>query len=139
MGSILCATRGGEESIHTEEAAIEQAAAAGDVLIFFYVVDVEFLAQAQYTLRSDIVHEELQEMAELLMTLAVERAQDRGVKATSLIRHGVFLDELVIAAAEVGAEQVILGRPHDADDAERLAETAERLSSETGIRFVILP
>lgn len=139
MGSILCATRGGEESIQTEQAAIRQAAASGDVLIFFYVVDVEFLARAQYTLRSDIVHEELAEMAEFLMTMAVERAQEQGVKATSLIRHGVFLDELVIAAAEVGAEQVILGRPHDADEAERLAETAERLSKDTGIPFTILP
>src|SRR5262245_11656666 len=123
MGTILCATRGGEESARTEEIAVKKAAASGDLLVFFYVVDVEFLAHAKYRLRSDVVHEELQEMAEFLMAVALERAQKKHVKATALIRHGQFVDELVTAAAEVGATLVILGRPAGDDEAESLAKT----------------
>ncbi len=139
MGPILCATRGGEDSIRTEEAAIGLAAEGGCDLIFFYVVDVEFMSRASYTLRSDVVHEELQEMAEFLMAMAVERAHKKHIKATSIIRHGAFIEALVIAAAEVGATRVILGRPRDDEDAAQLAETIERLAAETGILFTILP
>jgi hypothetical protein len=139
MSPILCATRGGEESILTEEAAIRKAAAGGDALIFFYVVDVEFMSHASYTLRSDVVHEELQEMAEFLMAMAVERAHRKHVKASSLIRHGVFIEELAAAATEVDAALVILGRPRDDEEAAHMAETVERLAAETGIPFSILP
>lgn len=139
MGTILCATRGGEGSIHTEEAAIKKAADGGDALVFFYVVDVEFMSHAKYTLRSDVVHEELEEMAEFLMAMAVERAIKRHVKATTLIRHGNFIEELVIAAAEVGATLVMLGRPNNDDEADELAAKTEELTDQTGIPFIIVP
>lgn len=138
MGTILCATRGGEESKRTEAAAVKKAAANGDLLVFFYVVDVEFLSHTKHAMRSDVVHEELQEMAEFLMAMAVDRAEAKHVKATALIRHGDFIEELVIAAAEVGATLVILGRPHD-DEAARLEQLAARLTEQTGIPFAILP
>ena len=139
MGTILCATRGGEESNRTEEAAIEKAASGGDMLIFFYVVDVEFLAYAKYTLRSDVVHGELQGMAEFLLAMAVERAHKKHVKATALIRHGNFIEELVKAASEVGTTLVAMGRPDDEEAANALAAKIEELSLRTGIPFVILP
>lgn len=139
MGTILCATRGGEESVRTEAAAIEQAAAGGDEIVFFYVVNVEFLAHAKYTLRSDVVHEELGEMAEFLMAMAVERAHRKHVKARPLIRHGDFAEELVKAAVEVGASLVVLGRPGDDEAGEHLEALVEQLTRETGIPFSIRP
>jgi Universal stress protein family len=144
MGIILCATRGGEASILTQEAAIKQAAAEGDEIVFFFVVDVEFLAHAKFTLRSDIVHEELQEMAEFLMAIAVERAKKKHVKARALIRHGSFWEELTQAMTEVGASQVVLGQPGEDEDKAtfkkaHLEETAARLAKQTGVPFSILP
>lgn len=142
MGTILCATRGGDASIRTQEAAIKRAAAEGREIVFFYVVDVEFLANAAYALRSDVVHEELEEMAEFLMTMAVERAEKKKVAARSLIRHGNFAEELAAAAREIGAALVVLGRPGDDEAAFRLAhleEMAAQLREQTGIPCVILP
>jgi nucleotide-binding universal stress UspA family protein len=139
MGTILCATRGGEASVLTEEAAIRLAAAGGDEIIFFYVVDVEFMAHAKYTLRSDVVHEELQEMAEFLMAMAIERAQRKHVKARALVRHGVYVEELISAAAEVGASRIVLGRPAEEEGLARLEELAQRVAEETGIPVSILP
>src|SRR5690606_39818957 len=64
MGKILCATRGGEAAIETQEAAIRRAIDQNDELIFFYVVDIEFLVHAAYALRSDIVEEEIDKRSE---------------------------------------------------------------------------
>jgi nucleotide-binding universal stress UspA family protein len=142
MGTILCATRGGEASIQTQDAAIRLAASGGDDIVFFFVVDVEFMAYAQYTLRSDVVHEQLQEMAEFLMAIAVERAGKKNVSARALIRHGAFVEELVGAANEVSATLVVLGRPDDDKAAFKLAhlqEVAAQLAKQTGIPCVILP
>ena len=139
MGTILCATRGGEASVLTEEAAIKQAAAGGDEIVFFYVVDVEFMTHAKYTLRSDLVHEELQEMAEFLMAMAVERAQKKHVKARALVRHGDFVEELAQAVAEVDASLVVLGHPSDDEGLARLEELVDHLAEQTGVPVCILP
>ena len=43
MGKILCATRGGEDSQRTQQAAIALAQERGDELVFLYVADASFL------------------------------------------------------------------------------------------------
>lgn len=141
MGKILCATRGGEASTRTQDAAIGKARETGDELIFIYIYDVEFLALAKYALRSDVVAKELDRMAEFLMTMAVERATERGVDARYTIRQGAFAEELAAAAQEEQATLVILGCPDEENvfEIEHLRELTERLQAETGIPFCILP
>lgn len=141
MGKILCATRGGEASIQTQDAAISKARETGDELIFLYIYDVEFLALAKYALRSDVVTEELDRMAEFLMTMAVERAIEQGVTARYIIRQGTFAEELAAAAKDEQATLVILGHPEEENvfEIEQLRELVKRLLAETGIPFCILP
>ena len=142
MGKILCATRGGENSIRTQDAAIAKASETGDELVFLYIYDVEFLARAKYTLRSDVVLEELDRMAEFLMTMAIERANKQGVQTRSIIRQGEFDAELVSAVNEEAATLVVLGRPAKEEsrfELENLQELAARLQQETGVQFCILP
>jgi nucleotide-binding universal stress UspA family protein len=142
MGKILCATRGGEASVQTQMAAISRAKESGDDLEFFYAVDLEFLAQADYALRSDIVEEEMGHMAEFLMVMAVERAEEQGVKATYVIRNGNFAEEIASAAKEEAATLVVVGRPADEDnqfDLGNLKEMLADLQRQTGVPFVILP
>ena len=43
MKKILCATRGGEASLRTQDAVIAMAQETGATILFLYVVDVEFL------------------------------------------------------------------------------------------------
>lgn len=142
MGKILCATRGGEASLRTQEAAIHRASESGDELVFFFAFDMEFMAYANYALRSDVVSDEMEKMAEFLMTMAVERAEQQGVSARYLIRHGRFAEALAAAALEEKATLVVLGRPGDEESQFELAhlqELAEALQKETGIPFCILP
>ncbi|OGT28475.1 MAG: hypothetical protein A2Z17_03655 [Gammaproteobacteria bacterium RBG_16_66_13] len=142
MGVILCATRGGEASLETQDAAIALAKQAGDELIFIYVYDVEFLTHANYALREDLVADELNRMAEFLMTMAVDRAEAQGLSSRSVVREGEFRAELLSALQEERARLLILGRPGEDDGRfalEHLSELARRLQEESGIPVRILP
>jgi len=142
VGKILCATRGGEESQRTQEAAIELAKAAGDKLVFLFIFDMEFMKHANYAMRSEVVEEELEQMARFLMTMAVERAEQQGIPARFLIREGSFATELAAAAIEEKATLVVLGYPGEEGNKfalSHLRELADRLQADTGIPFRILP
>ena len=142
MGVILCATRGGEASLESQDAAIALAKQAGDELIFIYVYDVEFLTHANYALREDLVADELNRMAEFLMTMAVDRAKAQGLSSRSVIREGEFRAELLSALQDEKARLLILGRPGEDDGhfaLEHLSELARRLQEESGIPVRILP
>lgn len=140
MGKILCATRGGPAAVEAQEAAIERAIQQGDDLIFFYVVNVDFLSKAHYVLRSDVVTEQMDHMAEFLMTMAVERAEARGKAATYIVRHGVFADELEDTVREEGITLVVLGRPAHEESIFRLESLhrfAGKIAAETGVEVWI--
>lgn len=136
MGKILCATRGGEAAIENQKAAIERAKNTNSDLIFFYVVDVEFMAHADYAIRSDVVTGEMDKMAEFLMLMAVERAEKRGIPATYIVRHGVFSEELKDTVVEEGITLVVLGRPRGDESAfalSGLTALAKNITAQTGV------
>ena len=136
MGKILCSTRGGDASVRTQVAAIRRAKEHGDELVFFYAFDMEFLAQADFVVRSDVVSEEMTKMADFLMAMAVERAAKEDVKARYIIRHGRFAEELKAAIEEEAATLVVLGRPADdksAFEPRGLKELARSVKAETGV------
>ena len=140
MGKILCATRGGEASIRTQKAAIERAKKNNDELIFFYVVNVDFLAQADYALRPDVVTKEMDKMADFLLAMAVERAEKGGVAARYVMGHGNFVEQLKEAIEAEEISLVILGRPGEdgsAFELEGLQRLAEAVQAETGVEFLI--
>lgn len=140
MGKILCATRGGEESIQTQSYAIKRAQESGDELIFIYIFDLDFLIHAA-TGRHEVIEEEMINMAEFLMTMAVERAEKAGVESRYLIRRGRLATELAAAAVEVEATVVILGRPAEQSlfRMSGLETLIESLSDKTGIAFILRP
>ncbi len=140
MGKILCATRGGEAAVRNQMAAIRRARESGDDLIFFYVVNVEFLAHAEYALRSDVITREMDKMAEFLLVMAVERAEEEGIKADYLIRHGRFAEELEAVVREEGITLVVLGRPEGEGSAfgiSGLRLLAEKIQKDTGVEVWI--
>jgi nucleotide-binding universal stress UspA family protein len=110
MSLVLCATRGGEGSIPTQEKAIDLAKEKGLTLAFLYVADSSFLNKTAAAVVID-VDEELMNMGEFLLTMAVERAAEKGVKADSVIRSGIIRDVLPEVSRELGATMIVLGRP----------------------------
>jgi nucleotide-binding universal stress UspA family protein len=110
MGRILCATRGGEDSQHTQQAAIALAKERDDELVFIYVADTSFLSQIAAPVLVD-VEAELDQMGRFQLAIAQEQAAEQGVNAQVTIRHGRLRTELILAARDLRATLIILGRP----------------------------
>jgi nucleotide-binding universal stress UspA family protein len=141
MGKILCATRGGEDSYRTQDAAIALAQERGDELLFLYVVDIRFLDKTARAVRPDVVTAEMEKMGEFLLVMAQERAQKQDVAASYVSRHGDLRRELKAAAREEMVDLVVLGQPAGAESAFALADLeafAAEIEAETGVETRII-
>jgi nucleotide-binding universal stress UspA family protein len=140
MGIILCATRGGEASYRTQDAAIALAKDQGDELCFLYVVNLQFLDKTAAPIVVD-VEGEMVKMGEFLLVMAQERAAAQGVTAQTTVRQGQIRDEMAAAARELGASLIVLGRPAGPTahfDEKAIQAFAEGLQTETGVEVRIL-
>jgi hypothetical protein len=135
MGKILCATRGGEASYRTQDAAIALAQERGDELLFLFVADIGFLNKTGRAVRPDVVTTELENMGRFLLLMAQERAQKQNVRASYIVRHGSFRDELKDAALQPDVTMVVLGKPVGEESAfvpASLEAFAKEVETETG-------
>lgn len=139
MGKILCATRGGEQSYRTQDAAIALAKERGDTLLFLYVVDLHFLDRIAGAGVVD-TEQELTKMGRFLLLMAKERAAGRDVEAETTIREGRLREELKNAAREERPSLVVLGRPGEESVFELadLQAFAAGIEKETGVETRII-
>jgi nucleotide-binding universal stress UspA family protein len=140
MAKILCATRGGEASYKAQDAAINLAQEFEAQVLFLFVVDTKFLDSSASVVRRDTVAKELEQMGEFLLLMAVERARQKGVQSSYLIRHGGFRRELLAVAADPDVVALVLGEPSGAESffsMEALDEFAHKVKEETNTRVYI--
>lgn len=130
MGSIVCATRGGEGSRAAQLAAIERAKATDKPLIFLYVVDPHSLDDEVDESLRDALLAELNWMGETLLRIAQKRADAAYLGTEVRIRRGSVREEIVRFVKDAKADTLVLGAPRGTtanvfgDDAiERLAES----------------
>ena len=140
MGKILCATRGGEASLHAQNAAIALAKERGDELVFLYIIDLKFLDKTAAPIMVD-VENELAQLGNFLLLVAKERASEEVIKTNALCRRGSVRAEIKKTAQEIGATLVLLGRPEDGSSAFQLSNLqtfADEIMAETGIEVRIV-
>jgi len=140
MGKILCATRGGEASYHTQDKVIALAKERGDELLFLFVVDTHFLDKTAAPIVVDVGND-IAGMGEFLLLMAKERAAMENVEAATTIREGEVLEELQKAALEEEVSLVVLGRPMGEESVFKLDELerlAQQIEADTGIKVQIL-
>ena len=141
MGRILCATRGGEVSIRTQEEAIRLAKERSCELLFLYVVDTSFLDKTAAPVVVDMSGE-MERMGDFLLAMAQERAKEQGVEAKILHRRGNIREEIKAAVREGDIDTVVLGHPlgreKDLFDEEELESFASEIERETGVKVVIV-
>jgi nucleotide-binding universal stress UspA family protein len=140
MGKILCATRGGEASQRTQDAAIALAKERGDVLILFYVADISFLNQTAAPVVVDVASR-LEKMGHFQLKIAQEKAIAQGVEAQVVVRRGQLRAELIDAAQELGVDLIVLGRPLEREaifDEDALRQFADLLQEQTEVQVRIL-
>src|SRR5690606_34172226 len=131
MGTIVCATRGGEGSRAVQLKAIEIARTQKLALVFLYVVD-----QAQVMEHDDVldgaIHAELHWLARVSLNIAQQRAERAGLRAEVAIRDGAVKDEIEAFLQQNEVSLLLLGAsrgtsPHFGDDAvERFAHAIEQ-------------
>ena len=110
MGLILCATRGGEASYKTQQAAIALAKERGDDIVYLYIIDLSFLNKTAAPIVVNIENE-LEEMGRFFLLMATEKAADQGINARSIIRKGIVREEIKKAIVEEEVNLVVFGRP----------------------------
>ncbi len=110
MGLILCATRGGEASYRTQQAAIALAKEHGDEIVFLYIIDLHFLDKTAAPIVVNIENE-LDQMGQFFLLMAKERATEQGVEVRTITRRGKVQEEIINAVLDEGATRVVLGRP----------------------------
>ena len=86
MGLILCATRGGEASYSSQQAAIALAKERNDEIVFLYIINLSFLDKTSAPIVVNIENE-LEQMGRFFLLMAKERAAEQGVKVRTIIRR----------------------------------------------------
>ena len=123
MSRILCATRGGEASYGTQDAAIAMAKQEDAELIFLFVADVSFLDQTAAPLVVDI-EASLIKMGFFQLAMAQDRAAEQGIRAEITVREGKLHAELVAAVKELDIDVIVLGHPQEQHQEAIFDETA---------------
>lgn len=140
MGLILCATRGGEASYRTQQAAIDLAKESGDEIVFLYVIDLSFLDKIAAPIVVD-VENEIDQMGDFFLLMAKERALEAGIDVRVITRKGSVREEIKKAARDEGATLVVLGRPIDKQSKFQLTslqDFAQEIEDQTGAKTMIV-
>jgi nucleotide-binding universal stress UspA family protein len=140
MGLILCATRGGEASYRTQQAAIALAKERGDKIVFLYIIDLHFLDKIAAPIVVD-VESELEQMGQFFLLMAKERAIEQGIEVYTITRKGAVREEIIKATREEGATLVVLGRPAGETStfqAASLQAFAEEIERQTGAETMLV-
>lgn len=140
MGKILCATRGGEASYRTQDAAISLAKEQNDTLLFLYAVDTSFLDKIAGAGLVD-TEQELSNMGQFLLTMAQERAAKHNIEAETTISEGLLREAVTNVANDTEASLIVFGSPGEEGSHYNLAglETmAEKIEEVTGIETRII-
>ena len=137
---ILCATRGGEASRPTHEAAIVMANEVDADLYFLYVFDQAVLSKFATPIVIN-VEAQMNHMRRFLERTIKPQALKAGVCTEVLVRVGSLRDQLKIVGKEIGIDVIILGNPLEATSLfkrEALQTLALEIEEDTGIQVVPL-
>jgi len=132
---ILCATRGGDASKPTHEAAIALASEMNADLIFLYVFDQSVLRKYATPIVIN-VESQIKHMQRFLERTARKQASEAGIRSTVLVRVGSLREQLKIVGIEENIDTIILGNPYEATSLfkrEALLAIANEIEEETGI------
>ena len=108
---IICAVRGGAESLQTAKRAVSLALQTDARLTFFHVVDRGCLDCGQVASSSAAYHGYVEQAESAMRTLGAQ-ARERGIiHGDAVLREGETRQELRRLAIETDAELLALGRP----------------------------
>ena len=141
MVTILYPTRGGNVTHRNQDWTFALAKERQARLILLYVSNVHFLDHMLTPISIDRVWEEMDELGDFLLTMAQDRADQVGVSAEKIIRHGRFREAVKAVIEEEKVSVVVLGRPTQETaitTAEYIQEVGEYLAAETRVEVFVI-
>lgn len=142
MRPIVCATRGGKASRRTQEQAIALARERGAPLIFIFVADSNLDRPMDEALNAALA-DELERLGKRLLCIAQARAQEQGISADIVVRHGAVRQAIGDFLREVNASTLILGMPQSSSGTQVFApdgvsKFAQEIRDTTGVEVIVI-
>jgi hypothetical protein len=140
MSDIVCAIRGGAGSRAVQNAAIHQALAGDEALVFLYVIDRRVLEACEASMQPSM-RNELYWMGKTLVRIAVARAQAAGLsRVTWAVREGEVREEIVRAVSARPTRLLLIGAPRRETDKgpDPAASFAAWVQATTGVAVEIV-
>ncbi len=142
MGTIVCATRGGEAGRRTQERAIALAKEREDKLVFLSVSDPSFARQLDRELAAAVVQEQ-QWLGRALMGVARARARVQGVEAGAVVLSGPVVEGIERFLCESGASTLVIGEPKVSSplatlQVDEVVPCAEHVERSTGVEVILV-
>lgn len=137
---VMCATRGGPASYPTQDAAIAQAKARDQDIVFVFVTNLQFLDKLSSAILVDM-DEQMKELGEFLLLMAKERAEKMGVRAFSEVRSGTIRQALIDVVRQYDANLVVMGQPGRSEShfkTEHMEDIGEYLQEEAGVEVMLV-
>ena len=138
--TVLCATRGGPASYPTQDAAIAQAKARDQDVVFVFITNLRFLDMISSAVLVDM-DEQMKELGEFLLLMARERAEEMGVHAYTEVRSGSIHRALIDMIRQYDVNLVVMGQPGRSGNLfnrEHMQDISDYLSEETGVEVMLV-
>jgi nucleotide-binding universal stress UspA family protein len=138
---VVCMVRGGESGRLVQEKAAAFSLQENLTLIFLHIVDQRVSLSENETL-NNAWRDEMTWLGRVTLGLARKRAEDRGLKAETVILHGPIYETTIKFLKQNTIARLYIGSPHiGAEDFDkrvnRIKSFAERIQHETNIEVVI--
>jgi nucleotide-binding universal stress UspA family protein len=142
MGSIVCATRGGEASRRTQERAVALAKERGAELIFLCVFDPSFAGPREPAMEAALAAEQ-RWLGRALLGIAQMRAREWGLEAQAIVRSGPVLQTIEDFLRQVTADTLVIGaskaKPKRAAfELSQVHQFADRVRQDTGVEVIVV-
>jgi nucleotide-binding universal stress UspA family protein len=138
--AVICATRGGPASYPNQDAAIVQAKARGQDIVFVFVTNLQFLDKLSSAVLVDM-DEQMKELGEFLLLMAKERAEKMGVRAFAEVRSGSIRQALMDVIRQYDANLVVMGQPGRSANlfkTEHMEDICDYLREEAGVEVMLV-
>lgn len=137
---LVCATRGGEGSRAAQLTAIEMARSQDLHLIFLYVVDATRITEYDEVLQ-EAVRAELHWLANALLNIARQRAEQAGLSAEVVVLEGAVKEQIEQFLRGRQATRLMLGAPRGTSPQfgdEAIERYARSIEQDTGVMVTVV-
>lgn len=141
MSAVLCALRGGPQSLPTLERAASVAREHHLPLHLMYAVNLDFMKRNITGASTQIADEEISSMGEFILIAAAEQVPTDDLQVINHVRHAPIHEAIIRLAEEIDADYIVVGQrqAEEADDDHAVVnQFAERIRNAIHAEVIVV-